>query len=111
MGQLFAEHAPANILESAAGFTEQMESYHPADDNCWYLPCIAVDCAYQGQGLGAALMKHALRNIDERGDSAYLESSNPLNISLYERHGFEVIGSIQSGNSPQMYPMMRPARS
>ena len=28
---------------------------------------------------------------------AYLESSNPRNIPLYERHGFEALGEIQVG--------------
>ena len=31
---------------------------------------------------------------------AYLWSSNPLNISLYKRHGFEIAGAIQVGSSP-----------
>ncbi len=52
------------------------------------------------EGLGALLMKHALRRCDEQGSVAYLESSNPRNISLYERHGFKIIGRIQSGSSP-----------
>ena len=33
---------------------------------------------------------------DER---AYLESSNPRNMSLYERHGFESMGKVQIGDS------------
>jgi hypothetical protein len=36
-----------------------------------------------------------------------LESSNPKNISLYLRHGFEVIGEIQVGSSPVVTPMIR----
>ncbi|MCA1748539.1 MAG: hypothetical protein LC634_03060 [Sphingomonadales bacterium] len=42
---------------------------------------------------------------------AYLESSNPRNISLYLRHGFEIVGEIQHGSSPVMTPMLRPARA
>ena len=33
-------------------------------------------------------------------ERAYLESSNPKNMSLYERHGFESMGRIQIGDSP-----------
>lgn len=55
-------------------------------------------------------MKHALRRVDEDRLPAYLESSNPRNISLYERHGFEVVGEIQVGKSPVMTPMIRAAR-
>ena len=39
---------------------------------------------------------------------AYLESSNPLNVPLYERFGFEVIAEIQAGDSPAIWPMLRP---
>jgi ribosomal protein S18 acetylase RimI-like enzyme len=72
---------------------------------------IAADPSQTGRGLGAALMKHALQICDEQGLPAYLESSNPRNISLYERHGFEVMGEIRTDTSPLMTPMYRAARS
>ena len=68
----------------------------------------AADPNWIGQGLGALLMKHALRRCDEEGIAAYLESTNPRNISLYERHCFRIMGKIQSGTSPVMTPMLRP---
>lgn len=110
MGAVIAAYADASAMADAEGFMEQMARFHPQDANCWYLPIIGVDCAHQGLGIGAALMKHALQHIDASGGSAYLESSNPRNVSLYERHGFEAMGIIQHGSSPQMTPMFRPAR-
>ena len=56
-------------------------------------------------------MKHALRRCDEEGIPAYLESSNPRNISLYEPLGFNIIGKIQCDSSPVMTPMLRPPNS
>jgi hypothetical protein len=41
---------------------------------------------------------------------AYLESSNPKNIPLYERYGFELLGTIQVGTSPPVFPMLRKPR-
>ncbi len=41
---------------------------------------------------------------------AYLESTNPLNVPLYERHGFEVVGTIEVGDAPAVYPMVRRPR-
>jgi hypothetical protein len=42
---------------------------------------------------------------------AYLESTNPRNIPLYRRHGFEPTGAIRSGSSPTLVPMLhRPRR-
>lgn len=90
-------------------FFSQMDAFHP-EESCWYLPLIAADPAFTGRGLGAMLMKHALKRCDEDGLPAYLESSNPRNISLYQRHGFEAIGTIQTASSPVMTPMLREPR-
>ncbi len=97
------------IAEDVFGVFEKMEEYHP-DEDVWYLPVIAVDPAHQGKGIGSALMKAALQRCDETGFPAYLESTNPRNISLYERYGFEATGQIQVGSSPLVTPMYRQAR-
>ena len=88
---------------------ERMAGFHP-DEPHWYLPLIGVDPAHQGEGLGEALMAHALARCDRDHAPAYLESSNPRNIPFYERHGFETLGSIQVGSSPTLVPMLRRAR-
>ena len=95
------------IAEDIGGVLKGMAEHHPREPH-WYLPLIAADPNWIGQGLGARLMKHALRRCDEQGVTAYLESSNPRNISLYQRHGFKITGRIQSGSSPVMTPMLRP---
>lgn len=105
LGQSVPESRAAEMEE----FLEQMANYHPAEP-CWYLPQIAADPAYQGRGLGSALLAHRLPLIDAEGAAAYLESSSPTNIPFYLRHGFELIGRIQAGSSPPMFPMLRKAR-
>jgi ribosomal protein S18 acetylase RimI-like enzyme len=102
-------HAPAHVQADQNGIFEQMAEFHP-DEPHWYLPLIAVDPARQNQGHGSALLREALARCDRDGLLAYLESSNPRNIPLYERHGFEVIGRIQVGNSPVVTPMSRKPR-
>ena len=96
-------------LEEIGEMLRGMRAYHPQED-CWYLPLIGVDPSHQGRGLGARLMQHALNCCDEDGLPAYLESSNPANISLYQRFGFEVMGVIQTQSSPAVHPMIRSAR-
>jgi ribosomal protein S18 acetylase RimI-like enzyme len=106
MEQLFGESAAPDILPDLGGVMVQAASFHPAEPH-WYLPIIAVDPAAQGQGVGSALMRHALARSDADGVPAYLESSNPRNISLYERCGFERLATIQVGSSPPVVPMLR----
>ncbi|MFT5580055.1 MAG: GNAT superfamily N-acetyltransferase [Paraglaciecola psychrophila] len=100
---------PESIAENMIRLGDEVEKYHP--DHCWYLAVIGVDVAKQGQGLGAAMLKHALRRCDEDGVVAYLESSNPANVSLYQRHGFEVMGEILVGNPEPLTPMIRQPRT
>jgi ribosomal protein S18 acetylase RimI-like enzyme len=114
----FDEDAVNNVLESTApnsvrgdlfAVFDQMEQYHPTEPH-WYLPLIGVDPAHQGKGYGGTLMVHALERCDRDHVPAYLESTNPMNVSLYQRHGFEVLGTIQEGASPPLIPMLRRAR-
>ena len=100
----------AQVQKDVAAVFEQMGRYHPGEPH-WYLPFIGVDPFHQGKGCGAALMQHALLPCDRDHALAYLESSNPKNIPLYERHGFELLGTIQVGTSPPIFPMLRTPRS
>ena len=108
-GQILVEIVATERLDEVTRVLGEMQSYQPVDP-CWYLPLIGVDPCHQGQGFGAKLMKYALAQCDAQGLPAYLESSNPANIRLYERHGFEVMGRIQSASSPPVHPMYRAAR-
>jgi ribosomal protein S18 acetylase RimI-like enzyme len=85
---------------------EQMGHYHPSEPH-WFLPFMGVDPSQQGKGFGSALLQHTLIRCDRENKLAYLESSNPRNIPLYKRHGFEILGSIQVGTSPTIAPMLR----
>lgn len=107
--ELLETHAPAHIRSDMNGVFDQMAVYHPTEPH-WYLPLIAVDPARQGQGHGSALLREGLERCDRDGLLAYLESSNPRNITLYQRHGFEVMGTIQVGSSPPLTPMSRKPR-
>lgn len=85
---------------------EQMDAYHPTDPH-WYLPIVGVDPTWQGRGIGAALLRHTLAQCDRDQLPAYLESSNPRNVSLYMQHGFEVVDTVQMGTAPPLQPMIR----
>lgn len=109
VGAVLRRSVPAGRQEAVFGVFEQMARYHPREPH-WYLPLIGVDPVHQRKGHGSALLQHALRRCDRDRTPAYLESTNPANVPLYERHGFEVLATIQVGSSPPMFPMLRAAR-
>jgi ribosomal protein S18 acetylase RimI-like enzyme len=88
---------------------EQMANCHPAEPH-WYLPMIGVAPGEQGNGYGTALLRHALERCDADDRVAYLEATTPQSLRLYERHGFERVGTIQVASSPPMFPMLRKPR-
>lgn len=109
LGAIVDESTPEHFRDQFAAVIEQMTAYHPSEPH-WYLPLIGVDPVHQGRGYGSALLRPVLERCDRDGTLAYLESSNPRNIPLYQRHGFEVLGTIQAGSSPQIVPMLRKPR-
>jgi ribosomal protein S18 acetylase RimI-like enzyme len=103
--ETIAEPAKSEV----SSILEQMSAAHPKEPH-WHLAFIGVDPAHQGKGIGAALLQHTLARVDEQHLHAYLESSNPANVSLYRRHGFEVIREIRVGGAPPVIPMLRVPR-
>jgi GNAT superfamily N-acetyltransferase len=85
---------------------DHMGHYHPSEPH-WHLPLMGVDPLKQSKGFGSALMQHALVQCDRDNKLAYLESSSPRSVPFYKRHGFELLGTIQLGNSPPIFPMLR----
>lgn len=109
IGALIGETIAPERAAVLAEVGELMDRFHPKESH-WYLSMVGVDPSRQGQGLGAALLTAGLARCDAEGLPAYLESSSPRNVPLYERHGFEVIGLIKPGDHPGLIPMYRSAR-
>lgn len=109
--QLAALDLGGSAEEDAISFELQSEQarYHPHESH-WYLWLIGVDPALRNQGVGSRLLSHMLRTCDERGETAFLESSDPRNIPFYLRHGFEQIGEIRVRDLPVLTPMLRRPR-
>lgn len=57
-----------------------------------------VDPEWQGRGMGSAMCGHALEEAKKMGYSAmqfnYVVSTNKSAIALWERFGFEIVGTI-----------------
>src|SRR5215813_14130900 len=104
-----AESIVGEKRTEVAAIFERTEHYRPIEPH-WYLSLIGVEALHRNNGCGAALLQHRLRQCDREHLPAYLWSSNPLNTTLYKRHGFKISGTIQVGSSPSIFPMQRCAR-
>jgi ribosomal protein S18 acetylase RimI-like enzyme len=97
-----SEAAKAEFFEAM----KQTRNYHPEEPH-WSLTMISVDPPHQGRGLGSALLAYGLAICDRERRLAYLDCSNPRNLPLYKRYGFEVLGTIEVGQFPPIFPMLR----
>ncbi len=55
-----------------------------------YLQFLGVEPARQGQGLGSALVRAMLQRADAERIPCYLDTFQPRNVPLYQKHGFEI---------------------
>lgn len=106
LGAHLERTVPAARKEALFSMLEQIEAHHPQTPH-WYLPFIGIDPRHHRRGLGSALLRHVTAVCDRDGVPAYLESSNPANIPLYERHGFRVLGEARMDEAPPIFPMLR----
>jgi ribosomal protein S18 acetylase RimI-like enzyme len=106
---LLAAAMPPDRVDDLMGVFAQMDEAHPTTRH-WYLPWFGVDAALQGQGFGSELMRPCLEIVDREHLPAYLDSTNPRNVSFYERHGFTVAGEWRAGACPPIISMLRDAR-
>lgn len=87
---------------SLAGLTE----LHPTEPH-FYLDTLALHPDHRSQGLGGPLIAPVLETCDREGVPAYLESSNPRNLSFYERNGFELRDQLDMPDGPRIHTMWR----
>lgn len=95
--------------EVSARLRDEMARFH-LDGPHWYLGVIGTDPHCQGQGHARRLMEHRLGIIDEAGERAYLEASQPGLVPFYQRFGFEQIGVIDASPVPPLFAMVREPR-
>jgi len=88
-----------------------LEAGHPREPH-YYLPFVGVEPAWQGRGLGAAVLAPILERCDREAVPAFLEASTARSRALYERHGFAVTEEFKLGkDAPQQWRMWRAPRA
>jgi ribosomal protein S18 acetylase RimI-like enzyme len=78
-------------LPRALQLTSVWAKHDPKEPH-WHIGPIGVAPAFQGQGVGKALLGSFLEMADADGPGAYLETDVDRNVTLYEKFGFRVIG-------------------
>ena len=97
-GAAAPDAAPALALP--AGTMSRLEAYDAAVHAAlpvvphWYLGVVATRPDHAGRRLGRAVMAAGLREAAAAGLPAYLETTNPGNVTLYQRAGWEVETSM-----------------
>ena len=59
----------------------------------YHLEWWATYCDHAGRGIGSALLRENLAQVDAQHLPCYLESTNPANLSRYEALGFRPVGA------------------
>lgn len=109
LGAVLQQDIPEDVRDDANALFAQMDSYHPSEPY-WYLPLIGIDPTSRGKGYGSLLLEEALVRCDQDRVQVYLDSTNPRNVPLYEKYGFKILGTIQAGAAPPVFPMLRSVR-
>lgn len=74
----------------------------------WYLATVGVLPRFRGRGCATELLGPGLAAVDAGRQPAYLETSSPANVRLYERLGFDVTGHVKvADGGPDVWGMLR----
>lgn len=93
-------------LERIVAAEEQLADL-PVPENAWSLATIGTTPSSRGTGLGTALLKHGLAELDRTGQSCWLDTSTERNLPLYQRLGFTITGRITLDDGPTVWRMHR----
>lgn len=96
-------------VERFAALDQAMHDAYPDRPEHAYLGFVGVTPARQRSGLGAALLAHRHRRLDEAGTAAFLIASSADSARLYRRLGYRPAGPDirPAPDAPALYPMLR----
>ncbi len=87
---------------------EAMDDKHPMERPHDYLWFLGVHPDAQGRGLGSRLLRSKTERMDAQGRCGFLETATPRNLSLYQRHGFEIVTDYRPApDGPLIWAMWR----
>nr|WP_205860981.1 N-acetyltransferase [Planosporangium flavigriseum] len=84
---------PADALARVHAYDRAVHAVLPTAP-FWYLGVLGTHPDNAGRRWGHAVMKAGLRRATEDGLPAILETSNPANVEVYRRAGWEVVRTV-----------------
>lgn len=88
-------HTAAALQRTLSPIEKELKNT-PRRKEAWYLSVVAVDPAYQGQGLGRLLLEEVLKVMDQAGVVTWLVGLRGLE-GLYEKFGFKTLARANVG--------------
>lgn len=101
--------APPIIDQIIALHGDRIDRLSSADapPQAWRLETLGVLPAHRGHGVASLLLQFALDGVGQRGGKhVALDTSDPRNVRLYERHGFVVTSHAQDAEAPPVWSMV-----
>ena len=77
----------------------------------YYLGVLGVNPAFQGKGIGAALIERffAASDADMVSSGVYIDTANPSNVNYYKKFGFKPAGEAVLDPLTRHWTLFRPA--
>ncbi|WP_203916944.1 GNAT family N-acetyltransferase [Rugosimonospora africana] len=88
-----ADLLPAGAMARVDAYDDAVHAVLPAAP-FWYLGVLGTHPDSTGHRWGHAVMRAGLRRAAEDGVPAVLETSNPGNVEMYRRAGWEVVRTV-----------------
>jgi GNAT superfamily N-acetyltransferase len=99
--------AGPRVLWRSLSADTTLHSGHPRQPHL-FVWLLTVAPAFQRQGVGRALLSHALSRADRLGVPSYLDTANPDNLPYYSSFGFDVDGEAPLPRGARIWYMHRP---
>jgi GNAT superfamily N-acetyltransferase len=90
---------PEDVLARIEAADHEVEKHLPATPY-WYLGILATHPRAAGRRLGRTVMGAGLAKAAEAGLPAYLETTTPTNVGIYERSGWRVVAATAADTLP-----------
>ncbi|QDZ39329.1 GNAT family N-acetyltransferase [Euhalothece natronophila Z-M001] len=73
----------------------------------WYLKALATKAEFRGRGIAHHLLKQILTHCDQKQLEVWLDTTEAVNVSFYQRLGFETVYETEAGKFLPSFWLMR----